>query len=301
MVSWWKRALSTGAVIGSLLGPAPSVKADTPHSSLESKIEEVSPENTRVETFYLDSDQEKSEPGIYFQWNYFTLKPLLLTPPKNSILSLVDSEDIDVSSLGVSLDFFVKRQDFTAPWQGQLSLGLFFDFSSTRMYHNTLVNKGVVYYEGIRAGYDLKGEMTYFDFGLLLQPSLMYSVGPLKVGLSFELKAGTAFISNENKIDISLKDEAIIDFVKGLGLRPDSHGSVQVYGGGGFAQMLLGPAVEWKGITCFAGIGIRYDYLELSILEKIDNPEIQKIHKGNYNDEYSSLTLTYGAKCGYRF
>ena len=210
-------------------------------------------------------------------------------------------EDLPVSTFGLSVDCFIGSKDFSQGWYGTLPFGIFVDYSSTHLFRSPIDDTGTVKYNGITAGYRIKGDMNYFAIGFTFGPSVLYQKGPFSIGLSIDLKGGLTFIASENQIDIALTDKAIRALVEKEGVEPDAHGSIKIYGFGGFGQILVGPVIGLYDVVCSGGAGLRYDGLNLRVQEYVDNPQLMAQLPGNYKAEYNRASLLFGAKCGYRF
>lgn len=299
MTSSWRRAFSTFALASQLLFGTPEASAKPPISPPVT-LQPAAPAEDTSDSLDGKVVDPRDFP-LYFNWNLFYLSPSALPTPKNSILSLADMEDLAVSTLGLSVDCFIGSKDLSQGWYGTLPFGIFVDYSSTQLFRSSIDDTGAVKYNGITAGYRIKGDMNYFALGLTFGPSVLYQNGPFSIGLSIDIKGGLTFLASENKIDIGLTDKVIRAFAEEQGIEPDAHGSIKIYGFGGFGQVLVGPVIGLYDVVCSGGAGLRYDGLTLRVQERVDNPQLMEQLPGNYKSEYGRASLLFGAKCGYRF
>ncbi len=299
MVSTWKRFLTSAALAASLQGAisTPALAEQPPFSPAETeRVKTDDPLTEKVE----DQKAFFERIALHFNWNWFSLYPTATSAPERSLLAIIDSEEIPVHTFGLSLDCFVGKTSSYHNWHGALPVGIFFDISSSH-FLGTLEDRGIVSYQGIRAGYRIKSKMDYLAIGFTVSPAVIYQNGPVEIGLGIDLKGGLSSLTSKSTFTVGISDKAIREVIRGLGADPDAEGTLFVRGVGGFLQALAGPVVNVSGVVCSGGAGIRYDWLTLHAREEIDNPSLRKEMVGQYTATYGEPALVVGARCGYRF
>ncbi|MBI4151327.1 hypothetical protein HY496_00010 [Candidatus Woesearchaeota archaeon] len=310
----WKKALASTMLASQLFSNPPAVSARPP-TVLETRSEvekqtsvpehNLSPEMDAADTLEgkIVGKTHSSEPPLplYLNWNLFYLNPSVLSAPKNSLLSAVNTNELTVSTLGLSLDCVIGSQDFGEGWFGTLPFGIFMDYGSTHLFQSAIEAVGIATHKGITAGYKLKGNMEYFAVGLTFGPSFSYQKGPFSIGLSFDLKSGLTHIPGEIRIDLGLTDKTIRAIALDNGISPDATGKINFTSMGAFAQVLAGPIFSIYDVVCSGGAGLRYDALSVHVREGANHPLLAADLPGNYQAKYNQGSIVFGAKCGYRF
>ncbi len=290
----WRKLVSSAALASQLIftGPQALAKAPPPPDNSEQRD---SPLESKLKTSHFEISP------LSVNWNLFYIDPNLLGTPHNSMLGQISLDEFAVSTLGISVDLFRSSTELGHGWHGDLPVGIFFDFSSSRLFDFIKKDHGSVNYNNVLIGYRTKAEMNYFALGLTFSPSTYYQAGPFSLGLTVDFKGGMTFFTTETKVELGLTDAVARAYAEGMGISPDASGSIKIYGFGGFGQVLVGPRISLYDVVCSGGVGLRYDGLTLRSHETVDNPLLAKGLIGDYKMDYGNVSLVFGAKCGYNF
>jgi len=286
-MAFFLKKLVAALALSSTLLFSPSLKADVKSDmTLEQRVKR--------------SNYDYSKFKLNFEMGQVTLFPGKIPSMEDTLLNEIDDK-LSLLTIGVSTDYNFIHRSLSKNASFNSDVGLFIDFSSSKLFDYKLKDSGSTNYEGIDASYRLRGDLDYFSIGARLFPSILYKSGPFKLGFFLEGSGGFMYLKNTNNFNASANDENVVKYLQSQEIENNVKGEINVEGLGGFMQLFIGPTFEIYDVACYMGVGYRYDIFKFDISEKINKTEFIDEQVNSYEVDYNVGNLALKGRCGVKF